>query len=56
MRKYYKIPEEIKSKIIEGYKSGLQYQEIADKYEISKQSISKIINNNVKVKGYHQKK
>ena len=57
MRKYYRIPNEIQDKIAEDYQSGLLYQELADKYCVSKNSVSRIVNQKgLKAKGYHQHK
>lgn len=57
MRKYYKIPNEIQDKIAEDYQYGLLYQELAEKYCVSKNTVSKIINKrSLKAKGYHQHK
>lgn len=57
MRKYRKIPNEVCDQIAEDFKNGLQFPEIAKKYEISKGSVSRIINEkDLKAKGYCQKK
>jgi len=57
MQKYCKIPNETRDQIAEDFKKGLEFPEIAKKYEISKYTVSKIINEkDLKAKGHSQKK